>query len=109
MLDGYEGMEGDGPIRGTAVPHRIAIASRDFVAADRVALEAMGVDPTWVGYLQYCGAVGLGNYDLARIDVRGETIASVARKYKMNANFDREIQWMGPLDSGAATGPDRTG
>ena len=107
VLDGYEGMEGNGPIRGTAVPHRIAIASRDFVAADRVAVEAMGVDPNWVGYLQYCNSVGLGNYDLARIDVRGESIASVARKYKMNDNFDREIQWMGPLDSGATPGPGR--
>ena len=103
VLDGYEGMEGNGPIRGTAVPHRIAIASRDFVAADRVAVEAMGVDPTWIGYLQYCNSVGLGNYDISRIDVRGEAIASVARKYKMSANFDREIQWMGPL--GAAPGP----
>ena len=108
LLDGYEGMEGNGPIRGTAVPHRIAIASTDFVAADRVAVEAMGVDPTWVGYLQYCGALGLGNYDLAKIDVRGETIASVARKYQMNANFDKEIQWMGPLDSGTPPTPART-
>jgi len=107
VLDGYEGMEGNGPIRGTAVPHRIAIASTDFVAADRVAVEAMGIDPTWVGYLQYSGAVGLGNYDLARIDVRGETIASVARKYKMNDNFDKEIQWMGPLESGAPPEPMR--
>jgi uncharacterized protein (DUF362 family) len=109
VLDGYEGMEGNGPIRGDAVPHRIAIASRDFVAADRVAVEAMGVDPTWVGYLQYCGATGLGNYDLSRIDVRGETIASVARKYKMNSNFDKEIQWMSPLDPGPAPGPGRNG
>jgi uncharacterized protein (DUF362 family) len=111
VLDGYEGMEGNGPIRGTAVPHRIAIASRDFVAADRVAIEAMGVDPTWIGYLQYMGAVGLGNYDLAKIDVRGETIASVARKYRMNANFDKEIQWMGPLAPAAnpAPGPGRIG
>lgn len=107
VLDGYEGMEGNGPVRGTAVPHRIAIASRDFVAADRVAVEAMGIDPNWVGYLQYCGAVGLGNYDLSKIDVRGETLASVVRKYQMNPNFDKEIQWMGPLDP--AAGPGRQG
>lgn len=104
VLDGYEGMEGNGPIGGDAVPHRIAIASRDFVAADRVAVEAMGVNPSWVGYLQYCGAVGLGNYDLSKIDVRGESISSVVRMYKMNSNFDREIQWMGPLESGPGRG-----
>ena len=64
----------------------------------------MGVNPSWVGYLQYCGAVGLGNYDLSKIDVRGESISSVVRKYKMNSNFDREIQWMGPLESGPGRG-----
>ena len=98
VLDAYEGMEGNGPIRGTAVPHRIVISSKDYVAADRVAVDAMGIDSNWVGYLQYCASVGLGNYDLAKIDVRGETIASVQRKYKMNDNFDKEIQWMGPLE-----------
>jgi uncharacterized protein (DUF362 family) len=102
VVDGFEGMEGEGPIRGTAVPARIAIASRDYVAADRVAVETMGVNPDWIGYLQYCAAVGLGNYDLANIDVRGEAIAAVKKNYKMNSNFDREIQWMGPLLRGAA-------
>jgi uncharacterized protein (DUF362 family) len=62
----------------------IAIASRDYIAADRVAVEAMGIDPTLVGYLQYCAAVGLGNYDPAKIDVRGETIAAFKRTYKMD-------------------------
>ena len=36
VLDGWEGMEGNGPGDGTMVPSRIAIASTDFVAADRV-------------------------------------------------------------------------
>ncbi|MGO9261859.1 MAG: DUF362 domain-containing protein [Bryobacteraceae bacterium] len=110
VLDGYEGMEGAGPIRGDAVPHRIAIASRDFVAVDRVAVEAAGVDPTWIGYLQYCAAVGLGNYDLGKIDVRGETIASVKRTYKMSPNFDNEIKWKDPLAPRApALQPGRAG
>jgi uncharacterized protein (DUF362 family) len=62
----------------------LVIASRDYIAADRVAVEDMGIDPTLVGYLQYCAAVGLGNYDPAKIDVRGETIAAVKRTYKMD-------------------------
>jgi uncharacterized protein (DUF362 family) len=105
VLDGYQGMEGQGPVRGTEVPHRIAIASRDFIAADRVAIGTMGIDPTWVGYLQYSAAVGLGNYDLKKIDIKGETIASVARKYQMNPNFDREIQWLGPIENPQAQPP----
>ena len=63
VIDGFEGMEGEGPLKGTPVASRIAIASTDFVAADRIGVEAMGVDPTWVGYLGYCCDAGLGQYD----------------------------------------------
>ena len=42
VIDGYEGMEGNGPHQGTPVPHRIAMASTDYIAADRVGVEAMG-------------------------------------------------------------------
>ena len=97
LIDGYEGMEGAGPGDGTAVPSRIAIASTDYVAADRVGLEAMGINPDWVGYLRYCAQAGLGQYDLAKIEVTGATLASVARKYKLHPDIDRELKWMGPM------------
>jgi uncharacterized protein (DUF362 family) len=97
VIDGFEGMEGNGPSSGTPVPHRIAVASTDFIAADRVALEAMGVNADWVGYLRYCGQVGIGNYDLARIDVAGESLASVRRSYRLHADIERELEWMGPM------------
>ena len=98
VIDGFEGMEGNGPRLGTAVPSRIAIASTDYIAADRVALETMGINPTWVGYLAYCGQVGLGEYDLAKIDVLGATIASVQRNYRLHSDIQRELQWMGPME-----------
>jgi uncharacterized protein (DUF362 family) len=97
LIDGFEGMEGDGPARGTPVPHRIAIASTDFIAADRVALETMGVNPDWVGYLRYCGQNGLGQYDLAKIDVLGPAPASVRRAYRLHKDIETELQWMGPM------------
>jgi uncharacterized protein (DUF362 family) len=104
-LDGYEGMEGNGPTSGDAVPHRIAIASRDYVAADRVAVEAMGINPDLVGHLQYCAAVGLGNYDAAKIDVRGETIAAVKRTYKMHPSYEQQITWKDALTPAAPATP----
>jgi uncharacterized protein (DUF362 family) len=97
VIDGFEGMEGAGPGNGTPVPSRIAIASTDFIAADRVAIEAMGVNPDWVGYLRYCAQAGLGQYDLTKIEVTGATIASVAKKYKLHPDIDRELKWMGPM------------
>jgi uncharacterized protein (DUF362 family) len=98
VIDGFEGMEGNGPRLGTLVPSRIAIASTDYIAADRVALETMGINPMWVGYLAYCGQVGLGQYDLAKIDVLGATIASVKRNYRLHSDIQRELQWMGPME-----------
>ena len=98
LIDGFEGMEGNGPGSGTPVPSRIAIASTDYIAADRVALDAMGINSRWVGYLIYCGQVGLGQYDLAKIDVLGAPIASVKRNYRLHSDIRRELQWMGPME-----------
>lgn len=97
VLDGWEGMEGDGPTGGTGVPSRVAVASTDFVAADRVGLELMGIDPSWVGYLGFCARSGLGQDDLAKIEVRGSKLAGLVKKYKMHADINRELHWQGPL------------
>jgi uncharacterized protein (DUF362 family) len=97
IVDGYEGMEGNGPVSGTPVGHRIALASTDFLAADRVGLECMGIDATWPGYLNYCSQAGLGQYDLSKIEVVGAKIADVQRKYRLHADTDRMLQWRGPM------------
>jgi uncharacterized protein (DUF362 family) len=97
VIDGFAGMEGNGPNDGTEVPSRIAIASTDYVAADRVGIEAMGVDASWVGYFNFCAQAGLGQNDLAKIDIRGPKLAEVARKYKMSDDIRRELRWMGPM------------
>lgn len=97
LIDGYEGMEGNGPASGTPVASKIAIASTDFIAADRVGVETMGINPTWLGYLLYCWQAGVGQYDLNRIDIEGETIASVKKQYKLHNDMERELQWLGPM------------
>jgi uncharacterized protein (DUF362 family) len=97
LLDGFEGMEGNGPASGTPVASRIAIASTDYIAADRVGVEAMGINPAWPGYLNYCGQLGLGNYDIEKIDVIGAKIADVQKKYRMHQDIERELEWMGEM------------
>jgi uncharacterized protein (DUF362 family) len=97
VIDGFEGMEGNGPNSGLPVPSRVAIASTDYVAADRVGVECMGINPDWVGYLGYCERTGVGRYDLASIDVRGEKIADVRRPYQLHRDIERMLEWMGPM------------
>jgi len=97
VIDGFEGMEGNGPSSGLPVPSRIAIASTDYIAADRVGLEVMGINPRWVGYLNYCSQCGLGQYDLAQIEIRGTQPSKVTRKYQLHEDIERELQWMGPM------------
>jgi uncharacterized protein (DUF362 family) len=97
VVDGYEGMEGNGPMSGTPVGHRIALASTDFLAVDRVGLECMGIDASWPGYLNYAYQAGLGQYDLTKIDVLGAKIADVQKKYRLHADVDRMLEWRGPM------------
>jgi uncharacterized protein (DUF362 family) len=97
VIDGFEGMEGNGPNSGLPVPSRVAIASTDYVAADRVGVDCMGINPDWVGYLGYCERTGVGRYDLAGIDLRGEKIADVKRSYQLHQDIERMLEWMGPM------------
>ena len=97
VIDGYEGMEGNGPNSGTPVPSRLAIASADFVAADRIAAQCMGVDPEWMGYVKYCGALQLGQFEESKIDVIGARVADLKKAYRMHPDIDRELQWQGPM------------
>jgi uncharacterized protein (DUF362 family) len=93
VIDGFEGMEGQGPNSGTPVDHRICIASTDWLAADRVGIEVMGIDFSRVGYLNFCADAGLGVADLSKIEVIGEKISDHIKTYKLSKNIDAQMVW----------------
>jgi uncharacterized protein (DUF362 family) len=93
VIDGFEGMEGEGPVGGTPVAHKVCVVSQDWLAADRVAVELMGIDFRKVGYLNYCGRAGLGESDLARIEVIGPMLSDHIKTYKLAANIDEQLVW----------------
>jgi uncharacterized protein (DUF362 family) len=97
VIDGFEGLEGNGPNSGTPVASRLAIASLDFVAADRVGVEAMGIDPEWLGYAKYCCALGLGQYDRAHIEIAGAKLEDLVKKYRLHPDIELELKWQGPM------------
>ena len=40
----------------------------------------------------------MGQYDLGKIDIRGEKIATVRKQYRLHRDMERELRWMGPID-----------
>jgi len=94
VIDGFEGMEGNGPSNGDAVPTRVALASPDLLAADRVALDVMGIPHHAIGYLQYAGELGVGQYDIEKIDIRGEKPEAVERKFKLHPQVQQQLDWL---------------
>lgn len=99
VLDGFQGMEGNGPNSGTPVDQKVAIASLDWLAADRMAIELMGIDFAKVGYLNYCAAAGMGQADLGKIEILGEKISDHIRSYRLSDNIDRQLTWLTPLQT----------
>jgi len=97
FIEGFEGMEGDGPNNGTPVDHKVCVAGFDWLAVDRVGVELMGIDPKIIGYLNFCADAGMGQYDISKIDVVGEKLADHIRQYKLSRNVEKQLQWMTPL------------
>ncbi len=95
VIDGYEGMEGDGPTGGDPVPLGIGIASVDALAADRVACEIMGVNFRDVGYLHYCAEQCVGESDLNRIEILGERLSDCIRPFKLHRSVREQYAWKG--------------
>ena len=101
VIDGFEGMEGDGPVNGTLIPMHIALAGPDYLAVDRVSLETMGIPAYAVGYMQYAAELGLGQFDLSKIDIRGEKPESVKKTFKLNQNANFQLDWLSNLNKTA--------
>ena len=98
VIDGYQGMEGTGPVHGTAVDQKVCIASLDWLAADRVGAELMGVDFGKIGYLTYCAQAGdRGQGDLSKIEIVGPSIKDHAKAYQMPRNWDQITSWQKPV------------
>lgn len=99
IIDGVEGMEGNGPIAGTPVDHRIALAGFDSVAVDSMCARLMGVPLDNIGYLNYCASAGIGNMDRDKIDIMGsKDLEKSIISYKLSTNINYQLEWKEPLN-----------
>jgi len=93
VIDGYIGMEGDGPVRGDEKYLGVAIASTDFVAADAVCAKAMGFEPLEIGYLFYGDQQGLGNANLDNIEIIGDSLKEAITRFAPHSNHETQMRW----------------
>jgi uncharacterized protein (DUF362 family) len=86
ILDGIVGMEGDGPISGTAKQSGVLVFGADPVAVDATAARLMHIDPARVAYVREAGRF-LGNHEAERIEQRGEDPDRLRQDYALVPAF----------------------
>jgi uncharacterized protein (DUF362 family) len=82
VIDAFTSMEGDGPIDGTPVETKLALASTDSLALDALGTKIMGFDPTQILYMSSMNEAGLGQGDLDKINVVGANLNNCLFKFK---------------------------
>jgi uncharacterized protein (DUF362 family) len=85
VIDGFSGMQGEGPRHGVHMPLGTVIAGNNPVAVDAVAASLMGFEPMEIGYLRLAQAMGLGVADLSAITVVGDPMSQLRRRFRRHA------------------------
>jgi uncharacterized protein (DUF362 family) len=85
LVDGIVGMEGNGPIQGTAISAGVIVAGGDMAAVDATCCRLMRIDPLGVEYLRLSRA----DAELAAdaICQAGEPIATLAAPFELLPQF----------------------
>jgi uncharacterized protein (DUF362 family) len=79
VIDGFVGMEGEGPIDGTPVQMNLIIAGKDVVATDATAARVMGFNPYEITHIRKAFEKGLGR---SEAQIIGEKLEAVKRSFK---------------------------
>ena len=81
VVDGSTAMEGEGPTDGSPVAMDIIVAGTNPLAADMVTASLMGFEPPEIPTFTWANKAGLRPERLDQIEVRGEPLAAVRRKF----------------------------
>jgi uncharacterized protein (DUF362 family) len=87
VVDGIVGMEGDGPLNGTAKPLGGLIMGADPLAVDATCCRLMRLDPERIGYLVLGFTRRLGLLREPQIQQVGEAIATLAQPFATVPHF----------------------
>ncbi|MEM3165661.1 MAG: DUF362 domain-containing protein [Candidatus Methanomethylicia archaeon] len=81
IVDGIIGMEGLGPVLGKPVNLNLIVSGLNPVTVDAVCCKIMEINPYAVEILWKAYKMGMGEIDMEKIDVLGENIENVKRKF----------------------------
>ncbi len=93
IVDGFIGMEGNGPVSGSPTEWGVTITSCDTVAADCLAAQLMGFEISDIGYLWYCQKKGLGVADLSKMDILGLDPSDCYHRFRPHSGYDEQKYW----------------
>lgn len=93
IIDGFTGMEGNGPVFGNPVEWGVTIASCDPVAADCLAAQLMGFEISDIGYLWYCQRKGLGVGDMSEMDILGLNPNDCYHRFRPHLTYGEQKHW----------------
>ncbi len=82
VIDGSTAMEGDGPGNGSLLSMDVIIAGTNPLATDMVAASVMGFEPGEIPTFTWANKVGMLPQNLDEIEIRGEEISGVRRRFK---------------------------
>ena len=88
IVDGIIGMEGDGPLNGTARPMGVLVMGDDLLAVDATCCRLMMLDPEKIGYLAIGAGKKLGLLKTAEIQQLGEKIEALAQPFETVPHFN---------------------
>jgi uncharacterized protein (DUF362 family) len=93
IVDGIIGMEGNGPIQGTAKPAGVIVAGDDPVAVDATCARIMGLAPERINHIARAATM-LGHIQQEKISQLGESIASTMVPFAVLDKF-KNLQQQG--------------
>jgi len=93
VVDGYEAMEGDGPVGGELRKWGAYFASINPVSLDSIVALAMGFNPGDIGYIYLLSKWGYGEIDPKKINVVGDDLSTIITAFKPHRDFKRQLEW----------------
>jgi uncharacterized protein (DUF362 family) len=91
VLDGYNVMEGRGPVDGDPLEMKFVVSSADPLKADALAARLMGIDPLTIGYLFYMHKLNMG--DISQDGLLGDRVEDVMKTVKLHPTYRIQKEW----------------